>query len=169
MLPSVMTAKNSLIAAIAAASIVALPAAPALALSDKEKGFVAGAATAIIVDELLKNNRKARLYDRGHVAAPAPVYVQPAPVYVQPGPVYVQPSTSIHATPAARAFNSYTVAERRAIQRNLRAWGYYTGAIDGAFGPRTYNAITAYARDEGLSGRLSATNTAFAVYDSLIF
>jgi hypothetical protein len=27
----------------------------------------------------------------------------------------------------------------------------------------------AYARDEGLSSRLSATNTAFAVYDSLIF
>lgn len=169
MLPSVMTAKKNLIAAFAAASIVALPAAPALALNDKEKGFVAGVATAVIVDELLKNNRKARLYDRGHVATPAPVYVQPAPVYVQPGPVYVQPSTSIYSTPAARAFNNYSLTERKAIQRNLRAWGYYTGAIDGAFGPRTYNAIVAYARDEGLSNRLSATNTAFAVYDSLIF
>jgi len=162
MLPSVMTAKKSLIAAIAAASIVALPAAPAFALNDKEKGFVAGVATAVIVDELLKNNRKARLYDRGHRATPAPVYVQPAPVYVQP-------STSIYSTPAARAFNSYSVAERRAIQRNLRSWGYYRGGIDGVFGPGTYNAINAYARDEGLSSRLSATNTAFAVYDSLIF
>ncbi len=169
MLPIVMTAKRNLIVALTAASVAAIPATPALALNDKEKGFVAGVATAIIVDELLKNNRKARLYDRGHHATPAPVYVQPAPVYVQPAPVHVQPSTSIHATPAARAFNSYSVAERRAIQRNLRAWGYYTGAIDGTFGPRTYNAIVAYARDEGLSSRLSATNTAFAVYDSLIF
>ncbi|MFN6925427.1 MULTISPECIES: peptidoglycan-binding protein [Tabrizicola] len=169
MLPVAMTAKRNLVAALTAAAIAAVPAAPALALNDKEKGFVAGVATAVIVDELLKINRKARLYDRGHSAAPAPVYVQPAPVYVQPAPVYVQPATSIHSTPAALAFNRYSLAERKAIQRNLRAWGYYTGGIDGAFGPRTYNAILAYARDEGLSNRLSATNTAFAVYDSLIF
>ena len=75
MLLPVMTAKRNLIAALAALSIAA-PAAPALAWGDKEQGFVAGVATAVIIDELLKNNRKARAYDRGHAA---PVYVDDYP------------------------------------------------------------------------------------------
>ena len=168
MLSPVMTVKSTLIAALAALSIAAVPA-PALALGDKEKGFVAGVATAVIVDELLKNNRKARAYDRGQYAAP--VYVQPRTVYVEPRTVYVEPrhATSIYSTPAARAFNSYSTSERRAIQRNLRAWGYYRGGIDGSFGPGTYNAIVGYAKDEGVSRNLSSTSGAFAVYDGLIF
>ncbi|MDM7933131.1 peptidoglycan-binding domain-containing protein [Tabrizicola sp.] len=156
MLPTVMTAKSMMIAALAALSIAALPSAPAHAWGKKEQGFVAGVATAIIVDELLKQNRRAR------AVAPAPA---PAPVYVEPRPAHA----SIHSTPAARAFNSYSASERKAIQRNLRAWGYYRGGIDGAFGPGTYNAITAYARDEGASASLSSTGGAFAVYDGLIF
>ena len=162
MLPTVMTVKSTLIAAIAAASIVAVPAAPALAWGEKEQGFVAGVATAVIIDELLKNNRKARLYDRGYSAAP--VYVEPRRVYSAP-----QHTTSIYATPAARAFQSYSASERKAIQRNLRAWGYYRGGIDGSFGPGTYNAIVAYARDEGASSNLRSTSGAYAVYDGLIF
>lgn len=153
MLLSVMNAKNTLVAGLTALSIAAIPASPALAWGDKEQGFVAGAATAIIVDELLKNNRKARLYDRGYTA----------------GPTYVEPrhTTSIYATPAAKAFQSYSLRERKAIQRNLRAWGYYRGGIDGSFGPGTYNAITAYARDEGQSMR--STSAAYGVYDGLLF
>ena len=168
MLSIVMTVKSTMVAAITALSIAAIPA-PALALGDKEKGFVAGVATAVIVDELLKNNRKARAYDRGYTSAP--VYVEPRTVYVEPRTVYVEPrhTTSIYSTPAARAFNSYSASERRAIQRNLRAWGYYRGGIDGSFGPGTYNAIVSYARDEGAVGNLSSTNGAFAVYDGLIF
>lgn len=154
MLPTVMTAKSTMIAAIAALSIAAVPATPALAWGDKEQGFVAGVATAVIIDEILKNNRKVREYRR----APAPVYVEPRPTH-----------SSIYSTPAARAFNSYSASERKAIQRNLRAWGYYRGGIDGSFGPGTYNAVVAYARDEGASGRLSSTGGAFAVYDGLIF
>lgn len=161
MLPSVMHLKSSITAAVAALSIAAIPA-PALALSEKDKAFVAGIATAVIVDELLKNGRKARAYDRGATAAP--VYVEPRVVYTEP-----THTTSIYRTPAARAFNSYSTSERRAIQRNLRAWGYYRGGIDGSFGPGTYNAIVAYARDEGVTGNLRSTNGAFAVYDGLIF
>lgn len=157
MLLPVMTAKRNLIAAITAASIAAIPAAPALAWGDKEQSFVAGVATAVIIDELLKNNRKARAYDRRHAA----------PVYVEPAPVYVTPSTSIYSTPAARAFQSYSLAERKAIQRNLRAWGYYRGGIDGAFGPGTYNAVTAYSRDQGVS--LRNTASAYGVYDGMIY
>ncbi len=155
MLPNFMSAKSTLIAALVAASITALPAAPALAWGDKEQGFVAGVATAVIVDEILKQNRIVREARR-----------KPEVVYVE-RPVYS--TTSIYRTPAARAFNSYSAAERKAIQRNLRAWGYYHGGIDGSFGPGTYNAIVAYARDEGASGNLSSTNGAFAVYDGLIF
>jgi hypothetical protein len=160
MLLSVMNAKTTLIAGLTALSIAAVPATPALAWGEKEQGFVAGVATAVIVDELLKN-RRARLG--------GPVYAAPAPVYVEPRTVYVEPrhTTSIYATPAGRAFQSYSMSERKAIQRNLRAWGYYRGGIDGSFGPGTYNAITAYARDEGAS--LSSTSKAYGVYDGLLF
>lgn len=157
MLLSVLNAKNTLISGLTALSIAAVPAAPALAWGEKEQGFVAGVATAVIIDELLKNNRKARLYDRGQT--PAPVYVEPRPVR----------TTSIYATPAARAFQSYSLGERKAIQRNLRAWGYYRGGIDGAFGPGTYNAVVAYARDEGASASLKSTSGAYGVYDGLIY
>ena len=160
MLLSVTKARNALIAGLAAASI-AIPAAPALALSEKDKAFVAGVATAVIVDELLKQGRIARESRR----APRVVYADPAPVYVDRAPVHG--STSIYATPAARAFQSYSLGERKAIQRNLRAWGYYRSSIDGKFGPGTYNAITAYARDEGVS--LRTTASAYGVYDGLLY
>jgi Putative peptidoglycan binding domain len=154
MLPTVMTARSTLIAALAALSIAAVPAAPALAWGDKEQGFVAGVATAVIIDEILKNSRKARAYDR-----------RDTPIYVEPRRTH----TSIYSTPAARAFQSYSHAERKAIQRNLRAWGYYRGGIDGAFGPGTYNAVVAYARDEGASGSLKSTSGAYGVYDGLLY
>lgn len=166
MLLFAMNAKTKVIAGLTALTIAAVPATPALAWGEKEQGFVAGVATAVIVDEILKN-RRARM-------GAAPVYVAPAPIYVEPRHVeprhtYVEPrhTTSIHATPAARAFQSYSASERKAIQRKLRAWGYYRGGIDGAFGPGTYNAIIAYARDEGTS--LSSMARAYGVYDGLLF
>lgn len=164
MLLSVTKARTTLVAALTAASIATLPAAPALAWGDKEQGFVAGVATAVIVDELLKQGRMAREARR----APQVVYVEPRSNY-ESG--YREPvrSTSVYATPAAKAFQSYSLSERKAIQRNLRAWGYYRGGIDGAFGPGTYNAITAYARDEGASASLRSTSGAYGVYDGLLF
>ncbi len=107
--------------------IAAVPATPALAWGDKEQGFVAGVTTAIIVDELLKNNRKARLYDQGY--SKSPVYREPR--YVEPRYDEPRHTTSVYSTPAARAFQSYSLRERKAIQRNLRAYGYYRGGIDG--------------------------------------
>ncbi len=154
MLPHFMTARRHLAAALAAASIAAVPAAPALAWGDREQGFVAGVATAVIIDEILKLDRKARETRR----APVVNFVE-RPVT----------TTSIYRTPAAAAFNSYPASERKAIQRNLRAWGYYRGGIDGAFGPGTYNAVLAYARDEGASGTLGTTAGAYGVYDGLLY
>ncbi|MCX7289033.1 MAG: peptidoglycan-binding domain-containing protein [Rhodobacterales bacterium] len=155
MLPTVMTARRTLVAALTAASIAAVPAAPALAWGDKEQSFVAGVATAVLIDRLFLRDRRAR------VAQPAPVYN-----FVEPA---APATTSIYRTPAARAFQSYSAAERKAIQRQLRAYGYYHGGLDGSFGPGTYGAIKTFAADEGLSGKLSGVNTAFGVYDSLLY
>lgn len=164
MLLSLNAAKTTLLAGLTALSVAAVPATPALAWGDKEQGFVAGVATAVIVDEIIKN-RRARMA--------APVYVAPAPTFVEPRHTYVEPrrtvGTSIYSTPAARAFQSYSLSERKAIQRNLRAWGYYRGGIDGAFGPGTYNAILAYARDEGASASLRSTSGAYGLYDGMIY
>jgi hypothetical protein len=162
MLPTVMTTRNTVAAALAALSIAAVPAAPAFAWGDREQGFVAGVATAVIIDEILKQSRKAQ------EVRPAPGFnfVDTRPTYVAPRPAA---TTSVYGTTAARAFNSYSVSERKAIQRTLRAWGYYRGGIDGTFGPATYSAVTAYARDEGVSGKLVTNAGAFAVYDGLLF
>jgi hypothetical protein len=169
MLPSVMTSRNTLAAALTALSIAAVPAAPALAWGDREQGFVTGVATALIVDQLLKQTRRSQ----GVSPLPGFNFAEPRPTYVEPRPTYVDPrptaNTSLYRTTAARAFNSYSVAERKEIQRTLRAWGYYRGSIDGTFGPGTYTAVTTYARDEGLSGKLGTNAGAYAVYDGLIF
>jgi hypothetical protein len=165
MLPTLFTARRHLIAAATAGAIAAVPAAPALAWGDREQSFIAGVATAVIVDRII---RQAPLFPQARQAQPN-YFVDPTPR--QPtvvAPARVQ-TTSIYRTPAARAFQSYSTAERMAIQRQLRAWGYYRGGIDGAFGPGTYNAISAYARDEGLTTRLGETNSAFGVYDSLLY
>ncbi len=167
MLPKMKTAAVAGITALA----VAAGTTPAMAWGKKEQGFVAGVATALIVGELIK---------KGH-AAPAPVYrTAPPPAYV-PAPAYGSGydhdgyrgkhhkggSTSIYATPAAQAFNSYSRRERMAIQRNLRAAGYYYSSVDGAFGPGTYNAVVAYARDSGIS--LRNAGGAYSLYDGLIY
>ncbi|MBK8439535.1 MAG: peptidoglycan-binding protein [Rhodobacter sp.] len=154
-----LSLKSTAIAAAAALSVAAGAAAPAHAWGKKEQGFVAGVATAIIIDELIDNNRHRR----------TETYREPTrrPVYADPTPSYGY--GSIYHTPAAQAFNSYSRHERKAIQRSLRAEGYYNGGIDGSFGPGTYRAITSYARAAGASGHLNTTGGAYALYDGLIF
>jgi hypothetical protein len=159
MLPAtaLTTMKRTAIAAVAALSIAAIPATPAHAWGEKEQNFVAGVATAVVIGQIIKHNKRR--------------YVAPAPNYlVQPqAPVYQQPAASIYNTAAARAFQSYSVAERRLIQRRLSAYGYYTGGIDGAFGPGTYRAVVAFARQEGAIRNLESTGGAYTLYDGLIY
>jgi hypothetical protein len=162
MLPAV---KKATVAAVTALAIALTPAAPAFAWGKKEQGFVAGLAAALAVTAIVRDQQRRR--------ALPPVYRQPVyqpayqPTYQQP--TYHPQTTSIYRTPAARAFQSYSSTERRLIQRNLANNGYYRGGIDGSFGPGTYSAIAAYARDTGNSDRLASTSGAFAVYDGLIF
>lgn len=153
--------KSTALAALTAVAIAATPAAPAYAWGDNEQNFVKGIAATILVQGLI---REAKRPQRNQ-----PVYVQPRPVYQEPQ--YHQPSyqpqyqTSIYRSPAAQAFNSYSRAERRLIQKRLAAYGYYRGGFDGAFGPGTYSAVTAYAHDQGQS--VASNAQAFGVYDGL--
>ncbi|MCU0801369.1 MAG: peptidoglycan-binding protein [Rhodobacteraceae bacterium] len=158
MLPNV---KTIAVSAVAATAILAGSLAPAQAFGDRERAFLQGVATAVIVDKLITETRRPRV----QVPPPVVTFVPQEPVYTH-RPTH---QTSLYQTPAARAFNSYSRAERVAIQRRLAHMGYYRSGIDGSFGPGTYNAVIAYARDAGQADRLGSTNTAFGVYDGLIY
>lgn len=161
--------KTTAIATVTAASLALTSASPAAAWGQREQDFLKGAVSALVLKAIIddaKQDRKA-----------APVYrqqEQPRPRYYQDerpqqGRVIKPQATSIYQTHLARAFNSYSRAERRLIQKRLAHWGYYRGGLDGAFGPGTYSAITAYASDQGRARDLGSTAGAFGVLDGLIF
>ncbi len=164
MLPAL---KNSAIAAVTAFALAVTAAAPARAWGDNEQNFVKGVGATLLLQGLI---REAKRGERNQPVYREPVYQEP--VYQQPQyqpPRHHQPQyqTSIYRTPAAQAFNSYSRAERRLIQKRLSAYGYYRGGFDGSFGPGTYSAVTAYADDQGQS--LRSTGSAFGVYDGLMY
>jgi hypothetical protein len=160
--------RTAAIGATAALALAAAGATPAAALGDKEREILLGLTAAVIVGALIN---QAQSQDRprqpqGQVFAPEPQYFASPerPVVRVPE---VQPS--IYRTPAAQAFNGYGAEERRAIQQRLKAYGYYKRGIDGTFGPGTYNAVLAFAADNGLSQNLRATADARGIYDALIY
>ena len=161
MLPYVKTAKNRAIATLLAISL-AVPAAPALAWGQREQDVLKGVLGTLVVGALIREA------NRDKNPPPRYYYVDPRPQQGN-GHQNGYSQGSVYSTPAAQAFNSYSRSERQAIQRRLAAHGYYYGGIDGAFGPGTYRAVEAYARDSGNRDRLSSRNGAFALYDSLIF
>jgi hypothetical protein len=178
MLPAVKKTATALVTALTLVSVAAIPANA----GPKGDAFVKGVLATLIVGAIVQGVTAQR------AAAQQPAqrqYVQPRPqqprktTYQQPvyqQPVYPQPprytppapSASLYQSPAARAFASYSLTERRTIQRSLAARGYYSGAIDGAFGPGTFGAITAYARDTRTTNRLETTAGVYGIYDSLI-
>ena len=44
-----------------------------------------------------------------------------------------------------------TTAENKTIQTKLKRWGYYTGAIDGIYGPKTKQAVRYFQSKNGLT------------------
>lgn len=186
MLPNVKTMKSSAIAALLALSL-AVPAAPAFAWGQREQDVLKGVLGTLAVTAIIKEANKNRAQPQQKY-----YYVDPQPQqqhyngrgngrgkshysngngYGHQKPTYShnQGYTNVYNTAAAQAFNSYSHGERQAIQRRLARQGYYSGGIDGSFGPGTYRAIAAYARDTGNLDRLASRNGAFAVYDGLIF
>lgn len=175
--------KNTVIATVAALSLAIT--APAHAGDKGTRKFVAGLATGALVGVLINEANKNQRRNQPNYTYVDPPY-QPSyqPSYqprhynqYQPSyqpqyeyrPEYRPRAASVRSTSAASAYQSYTRSERRQIQKRLAAFGYYNGSIDGAFGPGTYRAVAAYARDEGLSDELASRNGAYSVFDSLIY
>lgn len=44
-----------------------------------------------------------------------------------------------------------TTAQTKTVQTKLKQWGYYTGAVDGIFGPKTKEAVKYFQRKNGLT------------------
>ncbi|MGB3279439.1 MAG: peptidoglycan-binding domain-containing protein [Pseudorhodobacter sp.] len=179
-----MLLKSKTIAAATALSLMLGAAAPAQALGRNERNFLKGVAAALIVGAIVNEGRKSRARAQ---PAPQPVYRQPTyrqPTYQQPTyrqPTYEPPvktgriigkssdyGSGVNDTTAARVFNSYTRPERVAIQRELARFGYYNGTLDGAFGPRTHQAVYEFARTAGKQEALNSTSGAFGVYNALL-
>lgn len=160
--------KRSLISGSVALAMLGTSVAPALAWGQREQDFTKGALSVLLLGAIVNDAQKHRAYEQ----QPQVYYpVQPRPVYHQPvyqAPVY-QPVQSYYATPAAQAFRSYSSAERRNIQAALADAGYYYGYVDGSFGPGTYRAITAYARDVGQLAMLETRGGAYGLLDGLIY
>lgn len=61
------------------------------------------------------------------------------------------PVTDFTRLPTLRAGNAAPRAEVRTLQENLRDAGYFSGRIDGLFGPRTRQAVLGFQADSGLA------------------
>ena len=49
------------------------------------------------------------------------------------------------------ALAATTKAENKLIQQKLKKWGYYTGSVDGIYGPKTKEAVRYFQRKNGLA------------------
>ena len=154
MLPVMSNIKRNLIAGVAAISVMAAGASPAMAWGKNEQQFLTGVLSVLAVQAVLREVNRSKVTRQ-------PVYQ--APVRYEPAPV------SIYSSTTARAFNSYTDNEQRRIQSTLSAYGYYSGAIDGSFGPATYNAVALYANRTGKTAMLGTQAGAFGLLDGLLF
>jgi hypothetical protein len=55
-----------------------------------------------------------------------------------------------------------SMSEIKTIQTNLKNQGYYTGAVDGIYGPRTHAAVIDFQDDRGLSSNGMLTTSTVA-------
>lgn len=163
------TAHRSLAACLAIALVATTAAAPVQA-GQRERDVLKGVLATVLVGALINSARKSAAQPRPAtpVYSPAPVYT-PAPVYVAPvPPVNSYQPPGVHTVPAALAFNELNASNRRAIQQQLAIWGYYTGSIDGAWGPKTWAAVQAYARDTGRTTSLDSRGGSGSLYAALL-
>lgn len=178
--------RRGAIATVGALSVALATAAPSQALDKKERALLGVLAAAAIVGVIANDQAKKRRADPLYREEPR--YVAPEPQYHAPSyddqrygdrryddrhyedhrydePRY-QPQPSYGS--GAKAFTEYSPASRRAIQSRLRAYGYYRGPIDGAYGPGTRRAIEAYARDTGNDGLLATRNGTVTLLNGLL-
>lgn len=67
----------------------------------------------------------------------------------------------------AYAFSGLTLRDRQAVQMRLRNYGYYTGNIDGAWGPQTWSSVQAYAAALNLTPGLADMAGSLGVYQHI--
>ena len=162
--------KTAAIAATLAAAVATAPVTPAMAWGKGEQNFLAGVLATVAVGALITQSRKAQASTRAPSYQPAyqPSY-QPShrPTYQPRDDRTYIPSYGTPASAAHSAFLNYSPSMRRAIQARLSDYGYYSGAIDGVWGPRTDAALWAFAADQGVSQRLGTYSGAVSVLDSL--
>lgn len=93
----------------------------------------------------------ARLGQRFFPVGAAPTVVTQAPAAPAPAPVIAETPAEPEETPSqARASERLlTGAEKRALQEALQWEGYYTAAIDGAFGPGTRRSMERWQEAKG--------------------
>jgi hypothetical protein len=164
MVSHISTIKRSVISGTVALALLGTSVAPALAWGQREQDFTKGALSVLLLGAIVNDARQHRAQE----VHPRVYYpIETRPVYHTP--VYQAPVQSYYATPAAQAFQSYTAGERRQIQAALANYGYYFGYVDGSFGPSTYRAITAFARESGQLAMLETRGGAYGLLDSLIY
>ena len=167
MLPLMSNLKTSLIAGSVAVALLANSAAPAMAWGQREQDFTKGALAVLLLGAIARDASHHERESRQPPVYQPPVYQQPTYYDPQPQPYY--PVQSVYSTPAAQAFQSYDLNERRRIQATLANYGYYHGTIDGSFGPGTYQAITAYASRSGKLSMLATRGGAYGLMDGLLY
>ncbi len=76
--------------------------------------------------------------------------------------------TPTAASPTQRAFNSQQRKMRVSIQYQLMQRGLYNGALDGAWGPQTSNALYAFARNHRMEGKLTTVRGSDRLFAKLL-
>ena len=58
---------------------------------------------------------------------------------------YSQQQTDIQFVAEA----ALTSSQVKTVQTKLKRWGYYTGVVDGVYGPKTKNAVISFQKKKG--------------------
>lgn len=159
---SVVMKRTSVALGAAAALSVALGTAavtPAYAANgDVAKGLIIGAIGGYALNQMQHDNSRSYSTSRN--------YVVERPAHRRVVNEYVYQSGA--ASPAHQAFNSQTRRMRVSIQYQLMQRGLYNGALDGAWGPQTSNALFAFARNQNREGMLATVHGSDRLFSRLL-
>ena len=89
----------------------------------------------------------------------------PTPLPQMPDSVWAEVIDASEPTPEPALSNGSQGEKVEELQKRLQALGYYTGEIDGQFGPGTREAVVAFQKNNGLDADgLAGTETMKVLY-----
>lgn len=89
----------------------------------------------------------------------------PTPLPQMPDTVWAEVINAGEPTPEPALSNGSQGEKVAELQKRLQALGYYTGEIDGQFGPGTREAVVAFQKNNGLDADgLAGTETLKVLY-----